>query len=251
MASIEFNDVELQYPIRGNHGMTLKELVLSKVLRKPVTAPTFIKAINGVSFRIGEGERVGIIGCNGAGKSSLLRTVAGIYPIAAGRRRVKGSIWSLFDISLGFEYDATGRENIYFRSYLQGDTPRTVREKVQEIGEFSELGKFFDLPIRCYSTGMITRLAFSIATSSHPEILLIDEVFATGDLAFQKKAEARMRDFIDRAKIVVMVGHQLEFLSEFCTRVIWMDKGRLHADGPAAEIIGRYMRDAGGQAKAA
>ena len=241
MAAITFEHVDLEYPLRGAR-ITLKEYIVRGLFRRNRTQPKpMIHALKDVSFHIGEGERVGIIGHNGAGKSTLLRTIGGIYPIARGRFTVEGSICSLFEIALGFERDATGWRNIHYRSYLQGDSPAQVAAKLQDIADFCELGEFLDLPLRCYSQGMITRLAFTIATSNQPELLLIDEVFSTGDLSFRKKAEARMREFMNRAKIVIMVGHDLDFHREFCERVLWLDHGRLRADGPANEIIDEYV----------
>jgi lipopolysaccharide transport system ATP-binding protein len=245
MTHIRFTDVDLEYPVRENQTITLKEFILRGKLARTLTERVrTIKALCGVSFEIHEDQRVGIIGLNGAGKSTLLRTIAGIYPINRGVRSVAGSICSLFDIASGFDNDATGWENIYHRSYLQGETPREVRGKLKEIEEFTELGSYLNLPIRCYSTGMVMRLAFAIATSRQSDILLVDEVFSTGDLLFQKKAETRMRDFLHQARIVVMVGHDLGFLQDFCTDVIWLHHGRIHAIGPAHQIIAAYQGEA-------
>lgn len=245
MAHIRFTNVDLEYPIRENQTVTLKEFILRGMVVRTLTERIrTIKALSDVSFEIRDGQRVGIIGLNGAGKSTLLRTIAGIYPINSGRRSVAGSVCSLFDIASGFDNDATGWENVYHRFYLQGDSPREVRARLKEIEEFTELGKFLNLPIRCYSTGMVMRLAFAIATSGCPEILLIDEVFSTGDLIFQKKAQSRMRDFLHQARIVVMVGHDLDFLQKFCTDVIWLQQGRVHAIGPTHEIIDAYVGEA-------
>ncbi len=227
MALIDFEDVDLNYPVRENRGLTLKDLILKTLFRKEFSRRwTSVPALRQLSFKVGEGERLAIIGRNGAGKSTLLRAIGGVYPVHAGRRSVVGSICSLFDIR--------------FRGYLQGETPRGIDAKLDEIAEFTELGEFLNLPLQCYSTGMIMRLAFAIATSGHPEILLVDEVFSTGDLAFQKKAQDRMVKFMDRARIVVMVGHNLEFLQKFSTRVIWMEHGSVHAGGSPTEIIGLY-----------
>jgi len=241
MSCIEFENVELSYPVRENRGFTLKELVLHGLFRREQKKRwSTVHALRGVTFQIHNHERVGVIGHNGAGKSTLLRTVAGVYPVSAGSRRVDGVVCSLFDIGLGFEYSATGWENIRFRGYLQGETPRTLESKITEIAEFAELGEFLNLPLNCYSTGMVMRLAFAIATSAEPEILLIDEVFGTGDSAFQHKALQRLQDIMNKAKIVVMVGHDLAMFEHFCSRVIWLDHGKVLMDGAAHEVIARY-----------
>jgi len=243
MAFIEFDNVDLEYPLRAAP-ITLKEYIVRGLFRRgQLPQRKLIHALRGVSLQIHDGERIGIIGHNGAGKSTLLRTIGGIYPIARGRRTCQGTCCALFDIALGFEMEATGWQNIYYRSYLQGLTPKVVKARLQDIAEFSELGDFLDLPLRTYSHGMVMRLAFSIATSSEPEILLIDEVFGTGDLSFQQKAEARMQEFMRKAKIVIMVGHQLDFIRRFCNRALWMHEGVLRADGTAEKIVDEYKRD--------
>ncbi|HEX4150090.1 MAG TPA: ABC transporter ATP-binding protein, partial [Pirellulales bacterium] len=160
-------------------------------------------------------------------------------------RTVEGNISSLFDLSLGFEPHATGRENIVYRGYLQGETPRSLRDKLEPIAEFSELGEQLDMPVRYYSSGMLVRLAFSIATAIDPEILIIDEVLAAGDLAFQAKARERMRQMITRAKLVVLVSHDLPSLGELCDWLIWLDHGQIRATGPCDEIIARYSEKSG------
>jgi ABC-type polysaccharide/polyol phosphate transport system ATPase subunit len=208
--------------------------------RRSVNPLLEVKALQNLSLRFGEGDRVGIIGHNGAGKSTLLKVLAGIYPPTSGARRVRGQISSLFDIALGFEQDATGWENIRYRGYLQGETPRSIRPKVRAIGEFSELGEFLNMPVRYYSAGMLVRLAFSIATSIEPEILLVDEVLGVGDLAFQVKARQRVREMMDRAQLLVMASHDVQSLAALCTTGVWLDHGRVMQVGPIWDVIGSY-----------
>jgi ABC-type polysaccharide/polyol phosphate transport system ATPase subunit len=172
----------------------------------------------------------------------LLRVLAGIYPPTAGRRIVEGKISSLFDVTLGFELDASGRDNIFFRGYLQCESPRTMKAKAAEIAEFTELGKFLDMPVRYYSAGMLVRLGFAIATAVEPEILLLDEVLSVGDMAFQNKANERMRDMMAQAKVIVMVSHDLNAVEDFCDQVVWLDHGLMRQVGPTAEVIANYRR---------
>lgn len=243
MASIVCENVDLEYPLRDN-STTFKEFIVKGLFRRALTKRrTLVQALQGVNLRIGHGERVGIIGNNGAGKSTLLRTIAGVYPPTRGECRVAGDVCSLFDINVGFEIEATGWKNMYYRSFLQGATPQEVRDRAKEIGDFTELGEFLDLPLRTYSSGMLIRLAFAIATARNPEILLIDEFFGAGDITFQKKAEQRMKDLIGKANIVIMVGHALQYFRTNCERVLWMEKGVIRADGDSNTVIDAYEAD--------
>jgi ABC-type polysaccharide/polyol phosphate transport system ATPase subunit len=240
------DEVNLTFQLRRDPGLTLKEFLVRRLFRRPVVSQRVeVKALQDVSLRVEQGDRVGIIGHNGAGKSTLLKVLAGVYPPTSGRRLVEGRISSLFDIALGFESEANGWENIAYRCYLQGETPRTVRAKKQAIAEFSELGDFLNMPVRYYSAGMMVRLAFSIATAIDPEVLLVDEVLSVGDLAFQQKARQRMTEMIARAQLIVMVSHDLIALERVCGRLIWMDHGRVRQVGPAAEMIAAYREAVG------
>jgi ABC-type polysaccharide/polyol phosphate transport system ATPase subunit len=240
MAQIDLDRVGLTFHVRKCGRVSLKEFLVRQLYRSARNPIMEVRALQDVSLHIGEGERVGIIGHNGAGKSTILKLLAGIYPPTSGRRLVEGQISSLFDIALGFEQDASGWENICYRGYLQGETPATIKDKVQGIADFSELGDFLNMPVRYYSAGMMVRLAFSIATAIEPEILLVDEVLSVGDMAFQQKARLRMREMMDAARLIVMVSHDLTSLAQFCTRGIWMDHGSLRMDGPMDKVIAAY-----------
>jgi ABC-type polysaccharide/polyol phosphate transport system ATPase subunit len=217
MARIELDRVSLTFRVRQQARLTFKEYFINNLLRRRHSrAPMLVRALEDVSLTIKAGERVGVVGHNGAGKSTLLKLLAGIYPPTRGSRQVQGRISSLFDLALGFETDASGWENIAYRGYLQGETPRTINAKMQDIAEFSELGKFLDMPVRFYSSGMLVRLAFSIASAIEPEILLVDEVLSVGDMAFQAKALQRMRDMVSKARLMVMVSHDMKSLPVVC-----------------------------------
>lgn len=236
--------VGLTFQVRQHMRMSLKEFLVGQMFRRSRNPLMEVKALSGVSLRVEQGDRLAVIGHNGAGKSTLLKTLAGIYKPTHGRMVVDGRVSSLFDLALGFEIDATGWENIAYRSYLQGETPRTVRAKRDAIAEFSELGNFLNTPVRYYSAGMQVRLAFSIATAIDPEVLLVDEVLSVGDLAFQQKARERMRAMMNRAQLMVMVSHDLDTLTKICNRAVWMDHGHMMREGPVEEIADAYRASA-------
>ena len=241
MTVISLENVGLVFHVRRHGRISLKEYLLHGFFRRRKENSFEVRALEGIDLRIGEGERVGIIGPNGAGKSTLLKLLAGIYPPASGQCTVRGKISSLFELSLGFEPDASGWDNIRYRSYLQGETPRSIR-KMDDIAAFSELGQFLDMSIRYYSSGMLVRLAFAIATVIEPEILLLDEVLAAGDAAFQIKARQRMRNLISSARAVIIVSHDLSTIGTLCERVLWLDHGRIRMDGPAEKVIAAYCQ---------
>ncbi len=240
MARIELDRVGLTFRVRPHGRITLKEYLVRRMFRRSVNPIIKVRALKDICLQFKEGERIGILGHNGAGKSTLLRLLAGIYPPTRGKVIVEGKICSLFDIALGFEGEANGWENIAYRGYLQGETPRTLRDKLKPIAEFSELGDFLNMPVRYYSAGMCVRLAFSIATAIEPEILLVDEVLGVGDMAFQEKAQQRMQEMMSRARLIVIVSHELESLARLCDRAVWMDHGHVKQVGPVADIIAAY-----------
>lgn len=248
MATIELDDVSLSFRIRQRNRVTLKEYLVKGLFNRSLNPVVEVHALSHITLQANEGDRIGIIGHNGAGKSTLLRLMAGIYPPSSGRRIVQGRICSLFDIALGFEWDASGWENIAYRGYLQGETPRSLKPKMARIAEFSELGDFLNLPVRYYSAGMLIRLAFSIATAAEPEILLIDEVLSAGDLAFQIKARERMEEMMRTARLMVVVSHELATLKMLCNRALWLDHGSVRGIGPIADVVADYATSFGGGA---
>lgn len=240
MPRIEVQTASITFTQRRVRRTTFKEYVLQGLFLSSRNPAVAVHALSDVTFTAQDGDRIGVIGHNGAGKSTLLKMLAGIYTPTRGRCTVEGRICSLFDITLGFEPDATGWENIEYRSYMQGETPAGVRAKREGIAAFSELGEFLDFPVRNYSAGMRMRLAFSIATAAEPEVLLIDEVLAVGDMAFQSKARARMRELMSASRLMVLVSHDLNTVRETCNRVLWLRRGRVVMDGPPDEVVAAY-----------
>jgi len=244
MARILLDNISLTFKVRQDKHMTAKDYVIKHLLRRQPMPSITVPALRNVNLQVGQGERIGLIGHNGAGKSTMLKLLAGIYPPTEGTRIVEGRISSLFDIVLGFEPEASGWENIAYRCYLQGETPRSVKHKQNSIADFAELGDKIHMPVRYYSAGMTVRLAFAIATAIDPEILLIDEVLSAGDLAFQHKARQRMTDLMARAHLIVTVSHDLVSMAEMCDRIIWMDHGQIRQQGPSREVIAAYQASA-------
>jgi lipopolysaccharide transport system ATP-binding protein len=241
MAKIELVNASVCFNAHQQKRVSLKEYLLRGWFRRSVNPVLRVRALDGINLSARDGDRVGVIGHNGAGKSTLLKLLAGIYPPTSGTREVEGKVCSLFDITLGFEFEATGWDNILYRSYLQGETPRSIRGKIDAIAEFSELGEFLNIAVRNYSAGMLMRLAFSIATAIEPEVLLIDEVLSVGDLGFVTKAQNRMRELMTAARLMVIVAHDLVTIREMCTRVIWMQHGQIAMQGPPEEVVDAYI----------
>jgi ABC-type polysaccharide/polyol phosphate transport system ATPase subunit len=250
MATIDLRDVSITFNVHQRKRVSLKEHLVNGLFTSGRNQVVRVRALEGINLSVRDGERLGVIGHNGAGKSTLLKTLAGVYPPTAGTREVTGKICSLFDITLGFETEATGWDNIQYRSYLQGETPASIRGKIDEIVAFAELEEFVNIPVRNYSTGMLMRLAFSIATAIDPEVLLIDEVLAVGDLAFLKKAKARMNELMKTARIMVMVAHDLDTIRTMCTRVVWLAKGQIVMEGPPDQVVDAYIASVSGAAAA-
>lgn len=240
MTSIDLDDVSLIFRVRQNRRVALKDFLLKRMFLTSVNPIMEIRALQNLQLKVREGDRLGIVGHNGAGKSTLLKLLGGIYPPTSGKRIVRGAVSSLFELSLGFEPEASGWDNIAYRGYLQGETPATLREKIQDIADFSELGDFLNSPVRHYSSGMLVRLAFAVSTAIDPEILLVDEVLSAGDMAFQKKARRRMEEMIEKARLIVMVSHDMPALARFCNRALWLDHGQMRMLGNTQDVIEAY-----------
>jgi lipopolysaccharide transport system ATP-binding protein len=236
MASITLHDVSVTFHVDAENRHTLQSTLRELIRPRRRTART-IPALQSLSVQITAGERIGIIGPNGAGKSTLLKVLAGIYYPQHGQVQVEGHVCPLFEFATGFEMDANGWDNIRTRVLLLGMSEQIIEEKIEEIGAFSEFNEFLDIPVRCYSSGMLLRLAFATSTAVDPEILLLDEVTAAGDAAFIERARTRMNALMERASIVAFASHSLGVLPSFCERTIWLNHGRIVLDGPTSEVI--------------
>jgi lipopolysaccharide transport system ATP-binding protein len=240
--SIQLDNVNLHYSAVAFKERSLKSLLAGAVsgggLRQDVRD---IHALRNLSLAISAGERIGLIGHNGAGKSTFLKMVAGLYPISSGTRRVKGSVRSLFDLSLGFESDATGRENILYRGLLLGLSPKFMRSVREEIVAFADLGEFIDYPLKTYSAGMQVRLAFAISTIVGGDILLIDEIFGAGDVSFMQRAKDRITGLISASDIVILASHDFGTIASICNRTIVLHHGALLYDGETKAAIKEYQ----------
>lgn len=241
--SIILNNVSLTYEQHYDRTNSLKETVINFLTKRQYVPQkkAQLNALSNVNITINIGERVGIIGLNGAGKSTLLKVISGILRPTAGEIVVNGSIQPLIEIGAGFDPEFTGRENIYLNSYMLGFTKDEVRQHEQEIIDFTDLGTFIDTPIKYYSSGMSVRLAFSIATIIKPEILVFDEMLAAGDASFIDKAKKRIDDLINKAKVMVIVSHDLNVIKTTCTRCILMEKGQVAFDGSPTDAIQQYL----------
>lgn len=237
---IRLKQLQVSYPLITGESTSLKSTVLSALKGKRVVVEEH-KALNNISLDIREGDRICLIGSNGAGKSTLLRTLAGILTPLSGSITVEGNISSLLDFATGFEMEMTGYENIIIRGMLLGMTRSEILNKRDAIAEFAELGDFINQPIKTYSSGMFVRLAFAVATSIEPDILIIDEIVGAGDASFTEKANARMEMMLDKGSIIVMATHSTELALRLCNRAIWLDKGNIVMDGKVSEVLEEYL----------
>lgn len=235
---IKIDHVSMEFKIFHDNINSLKEYVMAMVRGKLKYEEFW--ALKDVSFDLCKGEVVGIIGRNGAGKSTLLKVISGILKPTEGQVRVGGNIVPMLELGSGFDPDLTGRENIYLNGAILGYSEEFLKDKYDEIVEFSELGKFIDVPVRNYSSGMMMRLAFSIATVVNPEILIVDEILGVGDANFQKKSKTRMVELMGGGTTVLFVSHGLEEIRMMCNRVVWLDGGKVKMIGETQEVCDQY-----------
>ncbi len=240
-SSVFIDNVSIKFRLYHNNAPSLKEQFAGVFRRRAVPSHSDFLALDHCSLQINNGDRLGIIGSNGAGKSTLLKAICRIYEPSSGKITVSGRIAPLLEIGAGFHPEFTGRENIYLNGAILGFSKAELRAMEADVIAFAELEEFIDTPVKYYSSGMYLRLAFSLATAMHPDILVLDEMFAGGDASFVDKATTRMYQFIDRASIMIMVSHQESLVRELCNRVIWMDHGKIIDDGKPDEVMDRYL----------
>lgn len=235
---IEVHDVTMRFHMNLDKILSLKEFVTRKLSGK--LAYQDFTALDQVSFTVERGETLGLVGRNGAGKSTLLKVISGILKPTAGSVACHGNVVPMLELGSGFDMDLTGQENIFLNGAILGYDEKFLKEKYDEIVEFSELGQFIEAPIRNYSSGMLARLAFSVASVVQPEILIVDEILAVGDAAFQEKSRKRMLELMGGGTTVLFVSHSLEQVREMCRRVVWLDHGRVKEVGPTEAVCDAY-----------
>lgn len=235
---IEVSDVSMRFRLNNDKILSLKEFVTT-ALRGKLSYNEFT-ALDHVSFTVNRGETMGLIGRNGAGKSTMLKVISGILKPTGGSVVCHGNVVPMLELGSGFDIDLTGRENVFLNGSILGYDKEFLQEKYGEIVEFSELGQFIEVPIRNYSSGMLARLAFSIATVVQPEILIVDEILSVGDAQFQDKSKKRMLELMGGGTTVLFVSHNIEQIREMCSRAIWLEKGKVRMVGDARELCNAY-----------
>jgi len=240
MNMIEVKNVSMRFLMANDRITSIKEYIM-QVLKRKLQYREF-EALRNVSFEVRKGEVMGLIGHNGAGKSTVLKIISGILRPTEGTVSVRGSVVPMLELGSGFDFDMTGRENIFLNGAVMGYSEQFLREKYDEIVAFSELEQFIDVPIRNYSSGLVARLAFAIATVVDPEILIVDEVLSVGDANFQEKSRKRMMELMSGGTTVLFVSHNLNQIREMCSRVVWLDHGQLKMIGDAAEVCDAYAQ---------
>ena len=237
---IKVENVSMRFNLSKEKVDSLKEYLI-KALKGKLQFDEFW-ALNDVSFTVNRGDSVGLIGLNGSGKSTMLKVIARVLKPTKGSVSVNGMVAPLIELGAGFDFDLTGKENIYLNGALLGRSRKVMDEALEDIIEFSELRDFMDVPMKNYSSGMLSRLAFAIATAGKADILIVDEVLAVGDFRFQQKCIDRIRKMMDEGTTVLFVSHSIEQVEDICNKVVWLKSGQLHMQGDAREICEIYRQ---------
>lgn len=235
---VKLRNVSMDFKLEQSRDQTLKGFAV-RFMKRKLHYETF-HALENITFTVRRGDVIGIIGKNGAGKSTLLKIISGIMQPTAGQVVIQGNVVPMLELGSGFDFELTGRENIFLNGAILGYSKIYLKEKFDEIVAFSELERFIDTPIRNYSSGMMMRLAFSIATVVNPEILIVDEILSVGDASFQEKSHARMLELMGGGTTVFFVSHSLSQIRELCSRAIWLEDGRIEMEGKAGEVCDAY-----------
>lgn len=238
MNAITIENVNKEF-VKNQTAPTLKQLLLS--FKRP--KKEYIQGLTDINLNIEKGETVSIVGTNGSGKSTLLRIICGVYVPTVGKVTVHGRMSTMLELGSGFHPDLTGVENIYFNGAVLGFSSKEIREKVDKIIDFAQLGDFINEPIRTYSDGMLMRLGFSIATETEPDILLIDEIIAVGDHKYQEKCYKRINDIKSQGKTIVFVTHDMKAATDFAQRCVWVKKGKIYMDGKSSDVVKSYLSE--------
>ncbi len=237
---IKINNVSMRFNLGIEKNFSLKLFFINLFKKKEKKEKKEFWALKDVNIEVEKGEVVGFVGSNGAGKSTLLKIVAGVMKPTKGTIEKYGNVCPMIELGAGFDMDLTARENIYLNGAILGYTKEFINQKFDEIVEFSELKDFLDVPVRNFSSGMVTRLAFSIATIVDPEILIVDEILSVGDIAFQQKSETKMRSMIKGGTTVLFVSHSLSQIESLCDRVVWLENGMVKKIGEPKKICEEY-----------
>ena len=235
---IYVDHVSVTYILGDIKELSLKEFFIRKMKKETITKE--FKALNDISFQVEKGELLGIIGSNGSGKSTILKVLSGIMPVSEGSVRVDGVVAPLLELTAGFDDDMTVKENVYLRGALLGYTKKFIKDKYDEIIDFSEIKEFENVAFRKLSSGMKSKLAFSLASCVTPDILILDEVLSVGDMAFRAKSEKRMRELFDSGVTTILVSHSIDQIREMCTKVLWLEKGQMFGYGDTQKICDEY-----------
>jgi lipopolysaccharide transport system ATP-binding protein len=244
MARLTLKDVSISFPLYHGESRSLKKTMFAAAsgrLGQDRRHRLVVEALRNISFTLTSGDRLGFIGSNGAGKTTLLRTMAGIYEPFVGEISIEGAVTALLDAGQGMNAEMTGRENIRLRGLFNGLNAAQIVELEANVAAFAELDHFLELPVRTYSSGMIIRLGFALATAIKPQILLMDEWILAGDAAFMDKAKHRLETMVRGAEILVLSSHSADIIMQWCNRVIWMDRGKIKADGTPDEVLAAYL----------